>query len=520
MAIFCNKDDNRSSSEYPPFCCVHVQGSESQPLLGYHHHSPQLDSAQHQPPQYYQQELQDEYRINLDEKAGIPSSSRYSSASSSNCSSKDCKKSKKRKLWGRILVLILIGWFYYTFSHSSHCGYDQDYNLLNMNNGSHRDGLSSHDYCRDNVVDWDGPSTIVSAGANDYKLTLGKGNFDTQLHILTGLVSEPTLRISGKVSPDNGNDDGNKDDDNAVVVNDGDHREFSRLGLHIEVVQVSQKFEAQIWFEDRSAVDKKNGYEYRACARLNIELVLPEKRDDFGSLVIHGNVLTLDAHGLQGIGFDHMDLSVNVGDVRTKDLIKADKFATYVNTGMAVVESVQVKTEGNALDVKTTSTTGRVALGVKTTSVSESIYKSSTNAHRIEVATSTGAVQLDVQPSSSLSMDNKHLGHLKVRVHTSTGSIKNNIRLASPAQVLDLVAGSEVGSVESIISDEFLGHFDLQTRLGSAIIQAARGSDSTIKFEKKTGSSKVGTKAGQNQRGEGSIELRAVTGKVALIFKN
>src|SRR5690554_7365054 len=90
MAAFCNKNDNRSSSEYPPFCCVHVQGLESQPLLGHHHHSPQPDSVLHQPPQYYQQEQQGEHHISLDEKAGPSSSSPYSSASSSACPSKDC----------------------------------------------------------------------------------------------------------------------------------------------------------------------------------------------------------------------------------------------------------------------------------------------------------------------------------------------------------------------------------------------------------------------------------------------
>ncbi|CAO3566133.1 unnamed protein product [Mortierella alpina] len=480
-----------SEAVYAPVCCVHEH--EGQPLLGYHAHSqPQ------QPPQQQQQQPprseKGDYRVDMNDST----SHHHQSLSSDNHRR---SRSRRRKLWlsFSFIFLYVIGWVYFhSKTHVKTC---------NGSNVASYDGALI-DYCSERAIQWNGVTDLTTK-AKHFKLYLGKGNLASHVQVKTGQVSEPTLRIAGKVSPWGEG----REEDMALMGSSGSETEYTRLGLHILIKDDGDRFDASLWFEDRDVLDEHGGQRYRACARLEVEVVFPETYTAYDSLTIGGHVVDVEGYGLESIGFQKLDLGASVGGVVARDTILANQFRAHVDTGKISVEAVQTATEGNALDVDASTSTGAIFLGAEPTAVEKNA------AHNIKIASKTGSIQLDVRQSGQNRAAHSP-GSLNIRTFTNTGTIKSSIQLADAAQVLLLNADTRTGSINTIVSDTFLGHFAVQTRLGSAKVETARGSKSTISYEKSTPSFKSGTKTLDDRRGDdqSKIELSSGIGSASLKF--
>ncbi|KAF9986821.1 hypothetical protein BGZ75_001368 [Mortierella antarctica] len=480
---FCRGSD----SAYTPVCCVHEH--EGQPLLGHHAHS-RPQAAQQQQPPYYEK---GDYHIDMND-----STSHHQSFSNDN---RRCSKSRRRKLWlsFSLIALYFVGWMF--FHSKTHGKMYNGFDAVNYDS-------TLNDYCKERAIKWDGV-TDLSTKAKHFKLYFGKGNLASHVQVKTGQVSEPTLRIAGKVSPW-GEDRG---EDRAVMKAHGSETEYTRLGLHILIKDDDDQFDASLWFEDREVHDEHDGQRYRACARLEVEVVFPQTYTGYDSLTIGGHVVSVEGHGLGSIGFQKLDLGASVGEVVTRDTILTNQFRAHVDTGKISVEAIRVATEGNALDVDASTATGAISVGAEPTMVENNAP------HNINIASNTGSIQLDVrQFSQSRAAPNP--GSLKIHAHTNTGSVKTSVQLADAEQVLLLNAYTNTGTVSTVISDTFLGHFTVQTRVGSAKVETARGSKSIISFEKSTPFLKSGTKTLSERRGDdqSKIELSTGVGVASLKF--
>lgn len=366
------------------------------------------------------------------------------------------------------------------------------------------------DHCRDNAIDWDGPSTFTTEVKN-FRLKIGQGNIFSRVNISTGPVALPTLHILGEVSP-------YEDDvkNNKPAASHGEKINIDYLGLHLEIVELDNQFDAQVWYEKREVVDPRDKQHYRACARLYFEVILPEAFTSYGSITIDGPVVVINAQNLENVKFDRLHFGSTVGEISTRGHIQSDIFDAKSNTGRIRAEAVQVATAGKPLDIQVSSITGGVQLTAETTDVDAS----EENPHKIHVSTKTGRIELTVQPSTSSIIDTKH-GNLDISTTAVTGSIDTTIVLAPQDQILTLTAKTNTGSIRNHISDAFLGHFSLSTKWGSTRVEPAKDSKSTITYEKLNAREKIGTKTlGDAERVAGLIEVSTVTGSTNLEFTN
>ncbi|KAG0275290.1 hypothetical protein BGZ97_010327, partial [Linnemannia gamsii] len=313
----------------------------------------------------------------------------------------------------------------------------------------------------------------------NFRLKIGEGNIFSRVNISTGPVALPTLRVLGEVSPLGTGL--NTIETVAPAAHDG-NTYVDHLGLHIVIVEQGNQMDVQIWYDKREVVDPRDGQHYRACARLFLEVILPESYTSYGDISIDGPVIVINAHDLENVKFDRLHFGSSVGEISTRGRIQADVFDTKSNTGSVRAEIVQVATAGKPLDIQVSSSTGSVQVNAETTDVEAS----ENTPHRVHVSTKTGRIQLAVQPSSSSlssSSSSKH-GNLDISTTASTGSIDTTITLASQEQILTLVSKTNTGSSRNHISDAFLGHFSLSTKLGSTTVEPAKDSKSTITYEK------------------------------------
>ncbi|KAG0367364.1 hypothetical protein BGX24_003269 [Mortierella sp. AD032] len=488
MAHHCNHSD--SGSQYPPVCCVH--NTESQPLLGHHAHPQYQQQQQHPvpPPEYC-----------IDMNGGDSKGAYYASAPAHH-QHNQCRK------------------FIYVPDHHNHGGRwnanDSKLDALASDSGN-----LSFDRCRDNAIAWDGPSTFTTEVKN-FRLKIGQGNIASHVKISTGPVALPTLHILGEVSPyDDDEDDSklNRKEIKPSAAHDG-KISIDYLGIHVAIIEEDNQFDAQVWYDNREVVDPRDKQHYRACARLVLEIILPESFTQYGSISVDGPVVAIDAFGLENVKFDRLHFGSSVGEISTHGRIQTDVLDAKSETGRIRADSVGVATAGKPLDIQVTTSTGSVQVTAETTDVDAA----EENPHKIHLDTNTGRIDLTVQPSTttpSSSVDSKH-GHLDISTIAKTGSIDSTITLASKDQILVLKSKTNTGSIRTHISDEFLGHFGLTTTWGSTRVEPAKGSESIFTYEKLNAREKIGTKTLQRGGDEfkGSIEISTNTGSASLEFTN
>ncbi|KAG0349458.1 hypothetical protein BG004_005809 [Podila humilis] len=468
------------SSIYPPVCCVHTPSSsqEERPLLGYHSHAATSDL--------------------YNEKQGLLPTP-----------TQDCRRqanSKSKLVKNVIGAVVLFCLIHALFAHS----HNRRHKIDNSNSSSN--GVFVSDVCKDHAINWDGPS-FFSTTANKFRLNFGKGNMFAKVDIQTADVAEPQLKIVALVSPPEDDKDQSIDFPAHSVPGEKTVVKIDHLSLNMEITDDASIFDAHIWYDDHT-VHTPNGLKYRACARLQVQVLMPTSYTHYGQVMINGNVIEVNAHSLDQIQLDQVSFTVGVGSVVVKDKLFSDNVVAVVKTGHVEIDSVEAASDHAPLFVVAESTTGHVTVNAKT--------KPANKAHELNVLSNTGAVQLNVAPASSSLSSKSALADLNIHIATSTGSVRSTVALESPEQILHLDASSNTGSVTSKVSDAFEGRFSVATKLGSSTVLPASGSESHIEYETQTSQVKIGSKVTkQGQSGsEGSIELKSSLGRVMLQFTN
>ncbi|KAG0295187.1 hypothetical protein BGZ98_001486 [Dissophora globulifera] len=487
MAAHCNNSD--STSQYPPFCCVH--GSESQPLLGHHPH-----------PHLSQQQSRDgDCRVDLhDEKTGHDTRG--------PCPSNN-KKIRRGKFWGRVCSLVVLGWVYYTFLYNGRGSHDHghhhDHHLDIDSDVSSQAG--TYGTCAKATSDW---NSTMKTDASNLRLRFGKGRFGSHVQVYQRDVSIPTILVKSKITPLKTRFDAKLDPLGPEI--DENQSEVENLGLHLEIKNVGDLFDVLIWFKDRDVVE--HGETHHACAKLDIDIILPNTYQHYGTLTIDGGVTTITTHDLGGIGFQKLELGTSVGDVVTQGVILADEVLVHTLTGKAALEAVEVATENMPLNVEVSTHTGSISVGAKTTFLDND----NIHAHKVITTASTGSIKVHVSPAAAEVPSSKKAGNLEIAAHTNTGAVGVTVQLADKSQSLVLSAMVKTGSVDAAVSDEFTGHFDASTVTGSAKVQETTGSTGVIVYEKQTATQQAGTRIHDGDRGQSSILLSTQTGRASLTF--
>ncbi|KAF9934270.1 hypothetical protein FBU30_002688 [Linnemannia zychae] len=440
-----------------------------------------------------------------------------------SCDHRHCHSESEKQRRCTLLSIILITLFMYFvviprfifprgpwFTSNNN---DKSASSNSLNSLTNESNSFSFDRCRDNAIEWDGPSSFTTEAKN-FRLKIDKGNIYSRVNITTGPVTSPTLRITGEVTPLE--QDSKVTKPTALSSAHDEKIDIDYLGLHIVIVEEANQFDAQVWYDDRQATDPRDGEHYRACARMFFEVILPESYAQYESITIDGPVVVIHAQNLENVKFDRLHFSSSVGSISTHGRIQADIYDAKSNTGHINADNVQVATAGKPLDIHATSVTGSVQLTAESTAVAtnEEIF------HKIHATTNTGQVEVTVRPAGSTihSADSKP-GDLDILTRAITGSVGTTVILASKDQTLSFKSSTITGSIRSYISDEFLGKFDVSTKWGSAHVQPVKDSKSTITYQKTNAREKVGTKTLDGSEGtQGSIELKTSTGGSTLVF--
>ncbi|KAF9334352.1 hypothetical protein BG006_002300 [Podila minutissima] len=496
---------SNSGSAFEPVCCVHTpEGNpEARPLLGHHSHSRS------------QQPINTTSTCN---EKGLPTP-----VQDGDRACKAAKMKKNQKLVKKLAALLLLGYLFFNYILPSYHNHNSPHrgrhhvivDSNDMDNTSSKDTIYHGDECKTYAVEWDGPS-VFSTTSERLHLSFGKGNLVSKVTVQTAAVNEPTLKLTAYASPEDEDNDGH---DLSLLPVPGEKytsngksvTKIERLGLHIEIVDDEDLFDAQVWFDDRTA-HTPAGHAYRACARLEVLVLLPESYTRYRDLQINGVVTDIRVNGLDKIKFGNVGFNADVGSVVATDTLSADEVTAVVKTGRVEIASVEAATESKPLKVVADVVTGHAAVHAKT--------KPANAAHDVLVQSNTGSVQVTVSPSSSSSSSSSDKpADLNIHASSKVGSVRAVVSLESRHQVLRLDAGSNTGSVSAQVSDDFSGHLRVETKLGSTYVKAVSGSESKIEYQKQTGQVKEGVKRFQGgESTEGHVELRSSLGRVALEF--
>lgn len=527
---------SNSGSAFEPVCCVHTpEGNpEARPLLGHHSHS-RSQQPVNNTSTYSEKGLptpvQDGDRACMSSTSSFcPYNKKTTSNGNKNINifysflGKAAKKKKNQKLIKKLAGLLLLGYLFFNYilpayhdNHNSHHHRGRHHVIVDsndMDNASSGDTIYHGDECKTYAVEWDGPS-VFSTTSERLHLSFGKGNLASKVTVQTAAVNEPTLKLTAYVSPEDEDNDGQDLSllpvpDKKYTSNGKSVTKIERLGLHIEIIDDEDLFDAQVWFDGRTA-HTPTGHAYRACARLEVLVLLPESYTRYKELHINGVVTDIRVNGLDKIKFGNVGFNAEVGSVVATDTLSADEFTAVVKTGRVEIASVEAATESKPLKVVADVVTGHAAVHAKT--------KPANAAHDVLVHSNTGSVQVTVSPSSSSSSSSDKPADLNIHASSKVGSVRAVVSLESRHQVLRLDAGSNTGSVSAQVSDDFSGHLRLETKLGSTYVKEMSGSESKIEYQKQTGQVKEGVKLFQGgESTEGHVELKSSLGRVALEF--
>ncbi|KAF9361230.1 hypothetical protein BGX34_007260 [Mortierella sp. NVP85] len=376
--------------------------------------------------------------------------------------------------------------------------------------------IQDNSICMHRAVEWDGPTTFIT-DADHFRLKLGPF-FGSKLKIYSSnTVQQPTFFLHGRLSP--------MKESQVEQSIQGNVTRISHLGLHIELIDLNDVLDVNIWFEDRWVEDTP--FRYRSCAELNLDLVLPETFTSYGSITLRGQVASVQLYDLDNVAFESLDLETAVGEVISHGDLRADLLNVKVETGKSELESVRVAhgddDDSQPLNVNVETTSGHIKLAL----VANFVNEEEARPHQVTATSITGATSVEIRSPTNegkqpISLpEGKKPGDLEVQTTAKTGTVRTVVHLYNEDQVLNLISKTHTGAVSALISDEFLGRFSTQTSWGSTHVQPARGSDSVIKFIRQTMNVKIGEKTkrdGGDSDPKGRIELQSDLGRVNLEF--
>ncbi|KAG0022749.1 hypothetical protein BGZ82_010933, partial [Podila clonocystis] len=173
---------------------------------------------------------------------------------------------------------------------------------------------------------------------------------------------------------------------------------------------------------------------------------------------------------------------------------------------------------GIPLKAKLSTTVGQVDLVATVPDLSDD-YEG--DGHTVDIHSATGNIHLDVGPADN-GKKSSHTtpGDIRITTSTEVGLAVNDIGLAD-GQLLFLRSKSTTGTVDSTVSDTFLGQFSLKTEMGTAAVIEAEESASEIEYQKNNPRVKIGRKfirTGDGIVQEGQIAVSSDFGQATLTF--
>ncbi|KAI9241225.1 MAG: hypothetical protein BYD32DRAFT_484246 [Podila humilis] len=451
---------------------------------------------------------QGDFVLPIEEGAPLLSHSSYSNGQPrGNCTRgvfcKRCvsgahKNSRKRTMVRTGFIAILVAWLYW--SVLGHPGFTGGFL------GGHHD-----DQCRKNLVPWNGPSKIVTSASN-LEVKFGKGNLVTTVQVLTGDVSQPTVIIRANVSTPYGHHPGDNDNDHDDVVGTTETlKNYEDHGLHLEFREYDGQSQVYFWADEHYG----HHYQERFCGNIDVDVVLPKNLTEFGRLAVLGTLLKVTTHDIGAIAFEKVELSSTVGSILVDSLV-ADSLVSVLTNGPIDVKALTAPL-GAPLKAKLSTTVGQVVL-VATATVLGDDYEG--DGHAVDIRTTTGDIHLHVGPEQSKKSSHGVPGDIHVTTSTDVGLTANNIDLAD-GQLLFLRSKSTTGTIDSTVSDKFLGQFSLKTDIGTATVVEAEDSASEIEYQKNNPRVKIGRKFIKTDDGEiqqGEIAASSDFGRALLTF--
>ncbi|KAI8603696.1 hypothetical protein EDD21DRAFT_368336 [Dissophora ornata] len=432
------------------------------------------------------------------------------------------ENSRKRVFIRRTFAAMLLAWLYYSVFGNHRPGIKS-----NEGHGGDRHGDQCH---KDDLIPWNGPSQFETTATNiDFRF--GKGNMFTSVKILSNNdIEYPTIVVHANVSKTHGEDRGEEFQNDELVVLDANTKEVHHHGLHIHVREDDSGFEIGFWADEyiyhgHNHSDHPSHYPHhrrKFCVTLEAQIFLPESFTKFGRLSIEGKVMDLSARDVANIAFEKLEVTSTVGEIVFQDNVIASHFSAMVTSGAVTVHSITAPA-GSPLKARVWTTVGAIAVNVVLPQIS---VGAEDQKHEVSIATTTGAVQLDVKPANTDgSIENTVPGEAHIDTNSEVGQIRSLVELAD-GQVLFLDSRSTTGHIEATIGDKFLGTLQLQTDMGSTSVIEANYSASEIEFQKNTSRQKIGRKhLKKDQNGdddadenEGEIVLRSGFGRAELIF--
>lgn len=367
------------------------------------------------------------------------------------------------------------------------------------------------DHCRKNLVPWNGPSKIVTSTSN-LEVKFGKGNLATTVQVLTGDVSKPTVIIRANVSTPHHHHPGDDENDHdEIVVTTETLQTYKDRGLHHEFRDYDGQVQLYFW------ADEHYGHHHRErfCGNIDVDVVLPKNLSEFGRLAVLGTLLKVTTHDIGAIAFGKVEFSSTVGSIFV-DSLMADSLVSDLTNGPIEVKALTAPS-GTPLKAKLSTTVGQVDL-VATAPVLDDDYKG--DGHAVDIRITTGDIHLHVGPEQSKKSSHTAPGDIHVTTSTDVGLTANNIDLAD-GQLLFLRSKSATGTIDSTVSDKFLGQFSLKTDIGTASVVEAGDSSSEIEYQKNNSRVKIGRKFIKTNDGEvqeGEIAASSDFGRAQLTF--
>ncbi|KAG0279095.1 hypothetical protein BGZ95_002281 [Linnemannia exigua] len=401
----------------------------------------------------------------------------------------------------RLIIIFSLLWFFFTIHHWV-LGFAADIN----------------DDCLHHLIPWNGPSAITSDNADSIDVSFGEGDIYSTVEILTrDDVVQPTVYIDAWVTR-------NYDKINDKVVGGGRHPRPVR-GLEVEVTEVDGWVKVFLESEDNKG-RRDRRYKKKFCAKVDIKIVFPTRLQTYNRLVVGHALQDVDVRGsVSQIAFESLHLSSTIGNIVLHDLetknggngggVQAKTLHLVTITGSIHVAATS-PVSGHPLSLTFESTVGSIKFNATTNPIQPVENKTPEELrHSLLLKTTTGHIQAAVRPGAGyadtgvMKKDGTIPGDIFVSGESFVGHIETDFVMA-PGQVLHQELTSNMGSVESIVTDNYLGSIDVRTELGSASVTEASNSTSSIKYEKYTKTVKVGRKTLTQGGRSGSGEERGV----------
>ncbi|KAF9585317.1 hypothetical protein BGW38_002930 [Lunasporangiospora selenospora] len=359
----------------------------------------------------------------------------------------------------------------------------------------------SNDFCRDHLVEWDGPSEIVTSSTN-LGINITRGNIAGSVKVLTADVTEPTITVHAQVSW------------NVDKSRGGDYQH----GLHMKVIDTRGHMSLTLGTDQDRIID---GHGKRFCGRYEIQVLLPKSFSHFGHLVVEGVVMELDASDLSKITFESAQFVSVTGNIKVSDLLQTKGLAVDVISGSASFERVTSPT-GSSLDVRVNAVAGSVDLNAEVP-VIDSDNDQSTPGHKVVISTTSGDIDLVLRPAASAFgkvRKNQTPGDIHLSAISTAGRVSTKVELVEN-QALFLDGSSVAGVIDAVVSDRFVGDIKLSNTMGSVSVKEAENSSTIIDYTSNKRNYREGKKHlkdGGQEGKSGSISLSSVVGRVNLSF--